>query len=210
MNNSQHHCYKRTWKLLATCLCAAPVTLVACNAPQKSPPAPAAHNLRPITAPAGGSIADAHRASLARFVGIWQFEGWSVDSAGIQQSVSGRAAATIEREHFVLIDLQATSGQMAGRALRRGGSILLASEPGLGVTLTTWGDASPSVGRLIGRTEGSGASFVFDEAATPAGRQRVQISIHFRSDDHWIAELRDADTGDSKVLASYEFKRAAN
>jgi hypothetical protein len=209
MNISHGHRSFRA--LVAACLCAAPAALVACGSSQVAPATPpTTGNLRPITTPAGGSVADAQRAALARFVGIWQFEGWSVDPAGTQRSVSGRAAATIEREHFVLIDMQATSGEMAGRALRRGGSILLASEPGLGVTLTTWGDASPAVGRLIGKAGESGGSFVFDEAATPAGRQRVQITIHFRSDDHWVAELRDAEAGGSNMLARYEFKRAAN
>jgi hypothetical protein len=164
--------------------------------------------LRPIQSPSGTSRADRDRAALARFVGVWTFSGWSVDPNGNRAHSAGLAAAAIEDDYFVLIDIRATAGQLGGRAGRKGGSMLLASEPEIGVTLTAWGDASPSVNRLIGRTEGEGASFVFDEAKTPGDRHRLSLNVTFETDDRWTAEIRDITATGRPLIASYTFNRS--
>jgi hypothetical protein len=168
-----------------------------------------AHNpaLRRITPPEGATPADADRAALARFVGAWNFEGWSSDQGSARVSATGRAAATIENQHFVLLDLETTGGELGGRAGRKSGSMLLASEPGIGATLTAWGDAAPSISRLVGRVEGNGAAFVFDEVKAPSGKHRHAMVITFQTDDKWSAEIRDVTAGERQVVARYEFTR---
>ncbi len=166
--------------------------------------------LRRMETPPGGTQADADRAALARFVGVWTFEGWSTDTGGVRTPASGDAAAVIENEHFVKIDVVATSGKLGGRAGRKGGSLLLASEPGVGVTLTSWGDASPSISRLIGRSEGEGSQFTFQEARTPEGVRAVSLKVTFETDDRWLAQVSDASTPNGPVVASYTFTRVQN
>ncbi|MCC6677421.1 MAG: hypothetical protein IT436_09775 [Phycisphaerales bacterium] len=164
--------------------------------------------LRPVNAPAGASQADIDRAALARFVGVWRFDGWSATPDGKRTSASGHAAGVIESEHFVLLDLKTTSGQMGGRAGRKSGSMIFASEPGIGATLTAWGDAAPSITRLVGRVEGTGSAFWFSEAKTPKDRHRHTMLITFETDNAWLAEIRDDTAGGSPVVASYRFTRA--
>lgn len=189
-------------------LVAGPLWAAGCQAipqePEGSPPNPA---LRSIRVPPSASPADADRAALARFVGAWDFEGWS-GHEGRRTQGAGRAAAVIEDEHFVLLDLEATTGQLGGRTGRKSGSMILASEPGIGVTLTAWGDAAPSISRLAGRAHGNGAVFTLDEARTPAGRPRLSMTITFETDDRWVAEIRERGRT-SPPLARYTFTRAA-
>jgi hypothetical protein len=153
--------------------------------------------------------ADADRTTLSRFVGAWKFEGWSAQAGGTHQASAGRAAGTIENERFVLLDLQATSGQLAGPSTHKSGSMLLASEPGIGITMTAWGDASPSISRLVGHVEGSGSRLVFDESRTPSGVHRVSLLITLQNADRWVAEVRDTTASTQPLIASYTFTRAA-
>src|SRR5690606_31063353 len=95
--------------------------------------------LRPLTLPANATLADEDRAALARFIGVWDFEGWSTTDAGQRQNARGTAAAASEHEHFVLVDVRSTAGQLSGEAGRSAGSMLLAVDPGSGLTLTAWG-----------------------------------------------------------------------
>lgn len=166
--------------------------------------------LRAVQAPAGGGRADADRAALARFVGTWTFEGWSIDQGGKRLPVSGRAAGAIENEHFVLIDIQATEGQLGGRSGRKSGSMLLASEPGAGLTLTAWGDASPSITRMTGQVGGNASGFVFNEVKTASGKKPVVMTVRFETDDRWTVELHASKGSDAKMLARYEFARSGN
>lgn len=160
--------------------------------------------LRPIVTPAGGTSVDADRAMLARFVGDWSFEGHASAADGEAAKATGRAAGVIENEHFVLIDLRVESGRFGARGERKGGSLLLASEPGIGLTMTGWGGSSPSIVRLVGRAEGSGSRFSFDEVKS-SGARRVNLSFEFEADDRFVATIRDATN--SSVLGSYTFTR---
>jgi len=190
----------------------APATLllaaIGCQSAERadSPPPPTAP-LRALQVPIDAAPADADRAALARFVGVWNFEGRAGRDA-LPRSASGFAAGVIEDEHFILIDFQATSGELAGRAGRKGGSMLLASEPGLGITLTAWGDASPSISRFVGRAHHAGSSFAFHEAQTPENRHRLDLNITFTSDDRWTLEVRDTTAPGDPIVAFYQFTRA--
>lgn len=157
--------------------------------------------LRPLNVPAHATAADEDRAALSRFVGVWDFEGWSTDAEGQKQKSSGTAAAAIEHEHFVLFEVRSAVGTLSGQAGRSAGSMLLASEPGSGLALTAWGDAAPAVRRLTGHVHGNGSAFGFSE---PGGR--TSLVLTFETDDRWVAEVRDGRSGDP-VIAKYTFTR---
>lgn len=164
--------------------------------------------LRVITSPAGAAPADVQRAALARFVGTWNFEGWSSGDGTLRNRFDGRAAGTIENEHFVLLDLEATAGRLAGKAGRKSGSLFFASEPGIGLTLSAWGDASPSVSRFVGTALGGASVFRFREVRSASG-SRIALAIKFETDDRWSAELRDLNATGEPVIAYYTFTRSS-
>jgi hypothetical protein len=164
--------------------------------------------LRRIESPPGATETDSDRAALARFIGVWNFEGQSLVDGSLKPMTSGRAAASIEDVHFVLLDLEATAGELSGRAGRKSGSMVFASEPGIGLTLTAWGDASPSITRLVGGVEGDGSRFNFNEMKTPPGLPRHSITITFETDDRWVAEFRNVAASGRPVVARYQFTRA--
>lgn len=171
------------------------------------PANPALHRLE---IPVGATAADADRAALSRFVGVWTFDGWSVATGGDRKPCAGKAAAAIEDEHFVLIDLQTTSGQVGVHSEHKSGSLMLGSEPGIGVTLTAWGSASPSISRFAGSAAGDGSFFCFREARTAADTRRLRVCIWFETDDRWTAQVRDGSASDHPLIAEYKFTRTSN
>lgn len=193
--------------LTAAALTAAALLGAGCSTHQTTAEHPVNPALRAITPPAHGTAADADRAALARFVGVWNFEGWSTDPTGAHQPGAGHAAAVIESEHFVLMDLLTTSGQLAGRTSRKSGSMIFASEPGIGVTMTAWGDASPSISRMVGRAEGNGSVFTFHEAKTPEGHHQMGAIVTFETDDRWVVDIKNASMSGEPVVARYTFTR---
>jgi hypothetical protein len=184
--------------------------LLACQSspPPSDEPLPGG-SLRHLQTPGNATEPDADRAALSRLVGVWSFEGWSDQGGAARTTTAGRAAAAIENEHFVLLDLQTTSGQLAGTAAHKGGSMLFASEPGIGLTLTAWGDASPSITRLAGDVNPDASVFTFRELKTPPGRHRLACTLTFETDDRWVAEIRDVSEAARPVVARYVFTRAA-
>jgi hypothetical protein len=182
--------------LLAGCQTTAPATTAQATNPK----------LRPIVSPKDGTSADSERALLARFVGVWSFEGWVAAADGSHSAVKGVSTAVIEDEHFVRLDMKSTEGQLGGRAARNHGTLMFASEPGIGLTLTAWGDGSPGISRLTGAAPSDGSAFTYTEAKTPSGVERVQLTITFQTDNQWTAEIRDL-TGQHPAIASYKFTR---
>jgi hypothetical protein len=165
---------------------------------------PTAHaNLRPIMTRKDAAPADRERALLARFIGAWNFQGWSAGPDGAHSQIKGVAAAVIEDDHFVHIDLQSSEGSL--RAGKNASALMLASEPGIGLTMTVWGDASPSISRLTGSAEPDGSVFRFAEVRTPSGIPRARVTITFESDDRWAAEISEQDG--KSPLAAYTFTR---
>jgi hypothetical protein len=196
--------------LIASASAAAALAGFGCQSSHLSAERAANPTLRPIVAPANSTTCDADRAALSRFVGVWTFEGWSANPGETHVAVAGRAAGVIEREHFVLLDLQTTAGALGGRNRNRSVSMLLGCEPGLGATVTAWGDTAPSIGRLVGRVEGNGAAFAFTEVRPPAGVHPMSLTMTFETDDRWVAEMRDCAVDGQPVIAKYTFTRSAN
>lgn len=163
-------------------------------------PNPALH---PITTPSGGTKADVDRAALARLVGAWSFEGWSIAADGKRQTASGKAAGAIDSVHFVLLDIRSTVGQMTGSALRTGGSMLFGAEPNGGLCVTAWGDGSNVVRRLTGTVHGNASAFTFREAG-----HSTSLTLVFETNDQWVAEVRKAPGADQPLIARYVFTRA--
>lgn len=158
---------------------------------------------------ASATPADADRQALARLVGVWSFEGWSVGKDGSRKQATGLAAAAIENRYFVLLDIEASAGELGGRAGRKSGSMILASEPGIGLTLTAWGDASASICRLVGRVSGDGKVFTFEESRTPADLRRLSLVLTFETSERWTAEVRDASAPGRPIIAFYTFHAGA-
>lgn len=194
--------------ILAGLLALSGACLTACESQHASRDQSVNPALRHIEPPPGGDSHDADRAALARFVGVWEVAGWSGTQADVKESLRGIAAATVENGHFVLLDMLITDGQLAGRVGKKTGSMLLAVEPDIGLTLTAWGDASPGIGRSVGRVEGAGSRFHLRETRTPPGRRAVSMDIEFQTDDRWTARIQDASDSSMPVIAYYTFSRA--
>src|SRR5262245_23176589 len=77
----------------------------------------------------------ADRALLAKFVGAWDYQGWSQVTPDVRRESKGRAAGVIERTHFLLLDTESIITQ-GGKTRKLEGSILFSVEPGEGLMLT--------------------------------------------------------------------------
>lgn len=149
------------------------------------------------------SRADSDRALLVKLVGDWQFDGFWSGADGVKHNVQGRAAGVLVNNFFVMLDIQTTSGELAGRTTREDGSMLFAAEPGLGVTVSAWGDASPSVTRLVGRSESDGSVLSFLPAQGAANA--VALVVRFDGPDRFTTQINPTAALSS---ASYTFTRA--
>lgn len=148
--------------------------------------------------------ADSERTHLAKFVGDWQFEGSWSGADGKPHPVQGQAAGVLVNNFFVMLDIQTTSGELAGRTTREDGSIVFASEPGVGVTVTAWGDASPNVTRLVGRSEQGGNVLRFVPAGGTANA--VALVVQFDGPNRFTTQL---NPGAALSSANYTFTRSA-
>lgn len=149
------------------------------------------------------SVADSNRTLLTKLVGDWQFEGAWSGADGKPNAVQGRAAGVLVNNFFVLLDVQSTEGQLAGRTTREDGSMLFAAEPGRGLTVTAWGDASPSVTRLVGGSHDNGNVFSFVPADGTGNA--AALVIRFDGPDRFTTQL---NPGAALSSASYTFTRA--
>jgi hypothetical protein len=146
---------------------------------------------------------DAERAQLAKFVGAWEYEGWSIPEGESRRAAKGIASGVIEHAHFVLFD---TLGEVMqgddGRAIK--GSILFSVEPGVGLMLTSWSDDSTAVHRFDGDIENYGLRFVFTSYQPLWGPgSRVKMVIEFSTRDQWTATFHR----EGAVVAEYTFNR---
>ncbi len=158
------------------------------------------------TSPAAVSAADSDRAALAKLVGAWDFDGWWKAAGQPENKVQGRAAATLENKYFLLMDVQTAPGSTGGRLGGKSGSFLFASEPGIGLTVTAWGDASPSITRLVGHASSGGTVLTFAPAHTQD--RNVRLVIRIESDTRWTAEVTNPAAEGDGALASYTFTRS--
>jgi hypothetical protein len=162
-------------------------------------------NCGPTTwsAHADEQVLDADRALLAKFVGAWEYEGWSIPEGETRRSSKGIASGVVEHAHFVLFD---TLGEVEqgddARAIK--GSILFSVEPGVGLMLTSWSDDSTSVHRFDGDIENDGMRFVFLSYQPLWGPgSKVKLVIEFASRDQWTATFHR----NGAVVAEYTFSR---
>ncbi len=143
------------------------------------------------------------RVHLARLVGAWEYEGWSIPEGQPRRTSKGKASGVIEHSHFVLFD---TLGDIlqANEHKNIKGSMLFSVEPGLGLMLTSWSDDSASVHRLEGDFENEGARFVFVSYAPLWGSDsKVRMVVDFINADRWTAKFYR----DGAVVAEYTFNR---
>lgn len=161
-------------------------------------------SLRALEIESGAPQSDADRMKLTRFIGVWSFRGTVTDEGGGTREVAGTAAGVLEDSHFVLLDVEATQGAFAGETGRKSGSMLFASEPGKGLTVTAWGDGAPAVRRLIGATNSDGSVYEFRAMHGQKHGAGVGMRIVFETDDRWTATLT-RHSGPAR--ASYVFTR---
>ncbi|MBX3378669.1 MAG: hypothetical protein KF805_01120 [Phycisphaeraceae bacterium] len=149
--------------------------------------------------------ADSDRALLAKLVGEWRFSGAWAGADGTNHNVEGRAAGVLVNNYFVMLDVQTTAGQLAGRTSNNDGSMLFAAEPGVGMTVSAWGDASPSITRLVGRAD-DGPMLTFLPASGPSNA--VAMVVRFEGDNQFSTEISGGAGGSGK--ANYTFTRVTS
>lgn len=147
--------------------------------------------------------AQADRATLARLVGAWDFEGWNEPTAGARRTSKGRAAGVIEHTHFVLLDIESTVAE-SGATRDLSGSILFSVEPNAGLRATAWSDNAPTVRQFSGEIQGGGSSLVFRNIRAVGHSERLDMTIAFASADRWSATFSRRGV----IVASYNFVRA--
>lgn len=145
----------------------------------------------------------AERATLAKFIGAWDFEGWYEPVDAPRRTSKGKAAGVLEHSHFVLLDTQSTVTE-DGKSRELRGSILFSVAPGEGLQLSAWSDNSPALRQFKGSIKNNGNLFAFKGIPAPGNSNQVRLDILFSSADRWTAEF----TRGSKVIASYTFIRA--
>jgi uncharacterized protein YcfJ len=160
----------------------------------------------PTTAPSQAASFDQYdrdRLALARFARRWDVSGWET-VAGQRHFVNGVATGVVERNYFVRLDMSMTvDGQPQQRSE---GSIVLGSEPGRGVTMSSRFDTSPMTFSYTGQIVDGGDTIVFNESAGSSQRGR-QVTIRFLSPDEFVADVTDTKAG-GEPQASLRFKGA--
>ena len=195
-------------RLGAAILVGSVLAAMGCQGPQATQddePAPAGVTI--LRAPAGATEDDRNRIALARFVGAWDYAGWYTPEGRARETSEGIAAGTIEHEYYVLLDGQYVREE-AGTASYHEGSMLFSSEPGLGLMMTSWSNAGPSVQRFRGRVEREGTRFVFDEVERVGGGEWLRLVVSFETDNTWTADFYRRGSPEDILAASYTFTRA--
>ncbi len=154
----------------------------------------------PITAtpPAnstGMTNADRDRLALAKFARNWRVNGWETID-GQRRPVSGTGVGVVENAFFLRLDMQVTD-QQTGQINR--GNVVLAADPGRGLTLNSRFDTSPSPAAYAGSVSADGMTFTLDEIG--GGRR---ITMRFLSLDEFVAEVTGG-AGVSGLSASFNF-----
>lgn len=181
--------------------------LVGCNTTPTSGTGVRPPRVRALDTSGLADPVDRDRLALSRFVGAWDFEGWYDPPGESRRTTEGRAAATIEHNHFIMLDT-ARAVEQADDVEYSVGSMLLSVEPGIGLMATAWSSDTPAIHRLGGSVEAGGSRFVFKEFRTVGGRDRVRAVMRFETDDRWVLEFSRKSSGQDVIAASYTFTRA--
>lgn len=144
---------------------------------------------------------DRDRLALAKFARTWNVSGWETVQ-NEKRFVSGTAVGSVENTYFLRLDMTINDERTADP---NNGHILFASEPGRGLTMTSRFDTSPSSLNYAGVVSSDGNVFTLDETApnTAAGARR--IVIRFLSQDEWVADVTQWQSGRSTPCASFTF-----
>ncbi len=173
-------------------------------APPVQQPAPVTATPPPANTP-GFTSADRDRTALAKFARTWRIVGWeTVD--GQRRVVSGTAVGTVENAFFVRLAMNMTD-EMTGRI--NSGSIILASEPGRGITLNSRFDTSPSPAAYTGSVSADGSVLTLDEVGAPGddSGSRRRIVMRFLAPDSFVADVTERRDGQSTPMASFNFSQ---
>lgn len=150
------------------------------------------------------SQADRDRLALARFARSWRVTGWqTVD--GQRRFVNGNAAGSVDNMFFVRLDMSMFDEQ-SGRM--NTGNVILASEPGRGITMNSRFDTSPSPSSYAGTVSADGTLFTLDEIAPNWGNTGRRIVIRFLSGDQFVADVTERSGGQAVQTSSLTFSAA--
>jgi hypothetical protein len=94
-----------------------------------------------------------------------------------------------------------------GDSNRERGSLLLASEPGAGLTGTTWFSTRPVVGRFAGDVSANGTVFSLDEIETVGGEREIRIEIRMLSDDEFSMVFYELGSATPPMIGEWKFRR---
>ncbi|MEM8757352.1 MAG: glycine zipper domain-containing protein [Planctomycetota bacterium] len=150
--------------------------------------------------------ADIDRVSLVQFDGRWAMEGWVETEDGTTIQVEGAARGYVGQRYFVDVDVDGLADPRSGEAIT--GRFQLASEPGLGLTMTTRFSTAPNKGRYLGDVDESGTRFTLQPLQLADGpRAATEIELRFFDDDSWTAAVRRWSKGRQRVTERYTFTR---
>ena len=162
---------------------------------RQAAPAPVPITAAPPANTAGMTNADRDRLALAKFARNWRVNGWETID-GQRRPVSGTGVGVVENAFFLRLDMQVTD-QQTGQINR--GNVVLAADPGRGLTLNSRFDTSPSPAAYAGSVSADGMTFTLDEIG--GGRR---ITMRFLSLDEFVAEVTGG-AGVSGLSASFNF-----
>lgn len=149
--------------------------------------------------------ADRDRQSLGRMVGEWRVRGWSEVITGDRSSLTGTATGVVDGAYFLRLDMRLTAEGAAARPVS--GTVTLASEPGLGVTMSSRFDDAPSISRFVGTASSDGATLLLHESGTTtAAGLRRDVTLRFLSADEWVVDVAAA-SGGRRQLGWFMFTR---
>jgi outer membrane lipoprotein SlyB len=150
--------------------------------------------------------ADRDRVSLLLFEGGWEMSGWVELDSGEQVRLRGEASGFVQDSYFVVLEIKGLADGRTGQEIT--GTFDLASEPGLGVTLTTRFSTWPTPTRFAGETSDDGRLIRLRPlklAEVP--RPTTEIEIRFVGADTFTADVTRVEGGERRVAERYTFTR---
>jgi hypothetical protein len=151
------------------------------------------------------AAADQDREILSRLAGRWSISGWSEVVASDRRDLRGTAEGSVEQNYFLRLDVSLGVDPTSGQA--QSGTLIFASEPGRGMTLSSRFSDAPSTSRFVGSSSSDGRSLTLDEVDSTIKGIRRRVVIRFFSDDEWLADVSNAAAAGSPRLGSFRFTR---
>lgn len=156
------------------------------------------------TPPAQYTPTDHERVALAKLAGNWQATGWSHVMGSGRHEVTGTAVGIVENSYYVTVDLTLVVDEVTGET--NTGTLMFASEPGRGLTMSSRFSTSPSPSRYTGHASSDGNAFTLEEMTAQADGMRRRVNIRFLTRDQWVADITDLNAN-NRVVSSFTFTR---